>query len=332
MFFFAAAQMQAKDGDQITLQAGCANVIWQSTTAFYDVDWSEATVEGVSWDGWLEAKGPDFVKDWPSDKSKLDASFIHDFNKKTSKNDGLRLQNDNPEDRYQFIIHLQEIDMGSIGGGVVASAFLGAFARKAGGVNLKKGYIDIIDRETNKVVCRMAFNNVRGDNAINYTAMLILAFMDMRDEVIGYAKRKSGESMPEIEAPAAKKETKVEEEPMKEEVKAEPAPAPAPAAKAKTPAKRSTAKGKRGKTAGRSAATSRAKAKTPAAKSSTASRPAQGTAEQTGGKLVTVKLTTGTTITGIMKSFDPLSQIVIVVAGQETTIPMSKVANVEMPK
>jgi small nuclear ribonucleoprotein (snRNP)-like protein len=45
---------------------------------------------------------------------------------------------------------------------------------------------------------------------------------------------------------------------------------------------------------------------------------------------VTVKLKTGATITGIMKSFDPMTKIVLVVAGQTTTIPMSKVSNVEM--
>ena len=45
---------------------------------------------------------------------------------------------------------------------------------------------------------------------------------------------------------------------------------------------------------------------------------------------VTVKLKTGATITGIMKSFDPMTKIVLVVAGQTTTIPMSKVSSVEM--
>lgn len=45
---------------------------------------------------------------------------------------------------------------------------------------------------------------------------------------------------------------------------------------------------------------------------------------------VTVKLKTGAMITGIMKSFDPMTKIVLVVAGQTTTIPMSKVSSVEM--
>ena len=45
---------------------------------------------------------------------------------------------------------------------------------------------------------------------------------------------------------------------------------------------------------------------------------------------VKVKLKTGATITGVMKRIDPLKEIVIVIAGQETTISMSDVENVEM--
>jgi len=51
---------------------------------------------------------------------------------------------------------------------------------------------------------------------------------------------------------------------------------------------------------------------------------------QASAQQVKVKLKSGTTITGIMKSFDPMTKIVIIVAGQETTIPMSEVSNVEM--
>ena len=43
-----------------------------------------------------------------------------------------------------------------------------------------------------------------------------------------------------------------------------------------------------------------------------------------------VKLKTGATITGVMKRIDPLKEIVVVIAGQETTISMSDVENVEM--
>ena len=47
-------------------------------------------------------------------------------------------------------------------------------------------------------------------------------------------------------------------------------------------------------------------------------------------KQVTVKLITGTVIKGILKSFDPMTKIVMIIAGQETSILMSNVASVEM--
>lgn len=45
---------------------------------------------------------------------------------------------------------------------------------------------------------------------------------------------------------------------------------------------------------------------------------------------VKVKLKSGTTITGELKSLDPLNKVVLVIAGQEATILMSDVENLEM--
>ena len=72
--------LQAKDGDQMTLQAGTANTIWTLSSAYFETDWSEATVEGVGWNQWLESKGPDYVRDWPSDKQKIEDYFMKRFN------------------------------------------------------------------------------------------------------------------------------------------------------------------------------------------------------------------------------------------------------------
>lgn len=45
---------------------------------------------------------------------------------------------------------------------------------------------------------------------------------------------------------------------------------------------------------------------------------------------VTVTMKTGTTITGILKSFDPMKDVVMIIGGHETAIPMSEVDKVEM--
>lgn len=280
----------AKDGDQVTLQAGTANVIWTLNSAYFETYYSEAKVEGDTWDQWLQKKGDDFVRDWPSDKQKVDTYFMTRFNKKTRKG-GLNLQNTNPNDTYRFVIHFSDIDMGSIGGGVVASVFLGGFAKKSGGVNFKSGYVDVIEAATGKVLCRLSFKDVKGDSGMSMSAQLILALEDLHDEIIGFAERFKDKQLPETSVAAVSITTQ-----------ATPQASVADVASAQ-----------------RSSVTSSAQ---------TISTVAQNTSAQ--GQQVTVKLKAGTTITGTMKSFDPMTQIVIDVAGHETKIPMSKVANVEI--
>ncbi len=50
------------------------------------------------------------------------------------------------------------------------------------------------------------------------------------------------------------------------------------------------------------------------------------------GDKIKVKLKTGTSIIGEMKSLDPMKQVVVVIAGQETTILMEDVESLEMVK
>lgn len=264
LFLLAALSLQAKDGDQLTLQSGSAGVIWNLASAYFETDWSEAIVDGKNWDEWLRSKGDDFVRDWPSDKQKVEDYFVSRFNKKTGKKRGMDVQTSNPNESYHMIIRPQEVDMGSIGGGVVASAFLGSFAKKSGGVNFKTGYVDIVKVETGRVLCRLAFNNVRGNSGMNVNSQLMFVFEDLVDEILGFAERFGNQQREELYIergiPSSLEQT----------------------------------------------------------------QPVQ-TAQQ-----VSVKLKNGATITGILKSFDPLEKIVLVIAGQETTIPMEKVENVEM--
>ena len=286
--------VQAKDGDQVTLQAGMANVIWTLNSAYFETYYNEAKVEGDSWDQWLQKKGADYVRDWPTDKQKVDTYFMTRFNKKTKKKGGLNLQNTNPNDTYRFIIHFSDIDMGSIGGGVVASVFLGGFARKSGGVNFKSGYVDVVEAATGKVVCRLSFKDVKGDRGLNMSAQLILALEDLHDEIIGFAERFKDKQLPETSVAAlttSAQPQQVTSQPVAVQQNVATPVATAPQQTAVTAAP-------------------------------------QAAAPQ--GQMVTVKLKTGTTITGVMKSFDPMTKIVMVVAGKETTILMSKVANVEM--
>lgn len=286
---FITMPMQARDGDQVTLQAGTANVVWTLSSAYFDTDFSVAKVEGVVWNQWLQSKGDDFVRDWPSDKQKVDNYFMERFNKKTKKKSGLNLQNTNPNDAYRFVIHFDDIDMGSIGGGVVASVFLGGFGRKSGGVNLKSGYVDIYEAATGKVVCRLSFKDVRGDSGMSMSAQLLLVFEDLHDELIGFAERFSSKQLPETTVAAVSTAVPVQQNAATVIPVAQPVSTITPIQHIQV------------------------------------QTPQQPLAQQ-----VTVKLKTGATITGVMKSFDPMTKIVLEIAGKETTILMSKVSNVEM--
>lgn len=324
---FAFLPVQAKDGDQLKLEAGSAKVIWTSASAYLDLDFSDAKVEGKTWDEWLKSKGDDFVRDWPSDKEKVANYFMYRFNKKTKKKGGLRLQVTNPDDTYRLVIHPTDIDMGSIGGGVVASAFLGAFAKKAGGAVLKSGYIDVVNQADGKVVCRLSFKDVKGDSGISVNAQLILLFEDLYDEIFGFADRFGNEQKPEIQLEAA---PQADEAPAQEVTHA--AVAAAATSTAKTAAKTTAARKKTAASAktpvrkgsssvsrGRTASTAKSGVRTSAASSSQAGN----------GGLTSVKLKSGATIKGTLKSFDPLTNIVLVIAGKETVIPMDKVESVE---
>lgn len=292
LFSLCMMPVQAKDGDQVTLQAGTANVIWTLNSAYFETYYSEAKVEGDSWDQWLQKKGADYVRDWPSDKQKVDTYFMTRFNKKTKKKGGINLQNTNPNDTYRFVIHFSDIDMGSIGGGVVASVFLGGFAKKSGGVNFKQGYVDVVEAATGKVVCRLSFRDVKGDSGLNMSAQLMLALEDLHDELIGFAERFKDKQMPETSVAAM---TMPAQQTASQSVVAQQSVV-TPAPVAATPQQ-------------------------------TVAAPQVSSAQK---QMVSVKLKTGTTITGEMKSFDPMTKIVMVIAGKETTILMSKVANVEM--
>lgn len=292
LFSLCMMPVQAKDGDQVTLQAGTANVIWTLNSAYFETYYSEAKVEGDSWNQWLQKKGADYVRDWPSDKQKVDTYFMTRFNKKTKKKGGINLQNTNPNDTYRFVIHFSDIDMGSIGGGVVASVFLGGFAKKSGGVNFKTGYVDIVEAATGKVVCRLSFRDVKGDSGLNMSAQLMLALEDLHDELIGFAERFKDKQMPETSVAAM---TMPAQQTASQSVVAQQSVV-TPAPVAATPQQ-------------------------------TVAAPQVSSAQK---QMVSVKLKTGTTITGEMKSFDPMTKIVMVIAGKETTILMSKVANVEM--
>lgn len=311
--------VMAKSGDKLTLQAGSANVIWNLSSAFFELDFSEANVEGKSMDGWLQEKGDDFVRDWPKDKTTVETVFVSLFNKKTKKKNGLTLQTDNPNDSHKMIVHVQELDMGSIGGGVVSQVFLGAFAGKSGGAELKSGYVDVVDMTANTVVCRLAFKDVKAHAQLSWTSQLTMVLEELRSEMFGFADRFGDKQMAEIPYEGSSYASSYAETAQVEE----PEPVQAAPVKEEKKVQKITLNNNK-KTSQPAKKTAQTAKKTQAAAPAKTQASSSASSEQ-----ATVKLKNGTTISGKIKSFDPLTSIVLIIAGKETKIPMSQVANVE---
>lgn len=311
--------VMAKSGDKLTLQAGSANVIWNLSSAFFELDFSEANVEGKSMDGWLQEKGDDFVRDWPKDKTTVETVFVSLFNKKTKKKNGLTLQTDNPNDSHKMIVHVQELDMGSIGGGVVSQVFLGAFAGKSGGAELKSGYVDVVDMTANTVVCRLAFKDVKAHAQLSWTSQLTMVLEELRSEMFGFADRFGDKQMAEIPYEGSSYASSYAETAQVEE----PEPVKAAPVKEEKKVQKITLNNNK-KTSQPAKKTAQTAKKTQAAAPAKTQASSSASSEQ-----ATVKLKNGTTISGKIKSFDPLTSIVLIIAGKETKIPMSQVANVE---
>ena len=315
----------AKSGDKLTLQAGSANVIWNLSSAFFELDFSGANVEGKSMDGWLQEKGDDFVRDWPKDKTTVETVFVSLFNKKTKKKNGLTLQTDNPNDSHKMIVHVQELDMGSIGGGVVSQVFLGAFAGKSGGAELKSGYVDVVDMTANTVVCRLAFKDVKAHAQLSWTSQLTMVLEELRSEMFGFADRFGDKQMAEIPYEGSSYASSYAETAQVEE----PEPVQAAPVKEEKKVQKITLNNNK-KTSQPAKKTAQSSKKTQAAPAKAQAAPAKAQASSSASsEQATVKLKNGTTISGKIKSFDPLTSIVLIIAGKETKIPMSQVANVE---
>lgn len=315
----------AKSGDKLTLQAGSANVIWNLSSAFFELDFSGANVEGKTMDGWLQEKGDDFVRDWPKDKTTVETVFVSLFNKKTKKKNGLTLQTDNPNDSHKMIVHVQELDMGSIGGGVVSQVFLGAFAGKSGGAELKSGYVDVVDMTANTVVCRLAFKDVKAHAQLSWTSQLTMVLEELRSEMFGFADRFGDKQMAEIPYEGSSYASSYAETAQVEE----PEPVQAAPVKEEKKVQKITLNNNK-KTSQPAKKTAQPSKKTQAAPAKAQAAPAKTQASSSASsEQATVKLKNGTTISGKIKSFDPLTSIVLIIAGKETKIPMSQVANVE---
>ena len=126
----------------------------KSSTALFEIDFSEAKVGDETYEAYQERRGDAFIKEWSEAVATTHITFMNFFNRKNKK--GLQLTSDATGATYKMLIKVSFLNMGDS-----FSTFMPYSNRKAGGM-LMNGSIDIIDIGTNNIVCTLNINGVKG--------------------------------------------------------------------------------------------------------------------------------------------------------------------------
>jgi len=152
---FCAANVFA--GNPVSVKKGSVSVFKTPSRALLEIDYSTAKVGKLTFEEYLKNKGNDYVRDWPRESETAASYFRQQFNKKSK---GMKLTTDETDVAYKIVIRVKNLDMGDAGSYFVSMAITG-FAGKAGGV-IMSGSIEVIDLQTNKVVCTLYADDVQG--------------------------------------------------------------------------------------------------------------------------------------------------------------------------
>jgi len=161
-------------GNPVSVKSGENSVLKNASKALLEIDYSATKVGDETLDEYLKRRGDDFVSSWPQDKATTATMFKERFNKKSK---GMKLGTDATDISYKFVIHVNSLDMGN-----GASAALPFSSAKAGGV-IMSGTIDIIDVQTNEVVCILSVDNVKGDGTFSETTRLGLMYIELATSI-----------------------------------------------------------------------------------------------------------------------------------------------------
>jgi len=143
-------------GNPVSVKSGNVSVLKEVSKALLEIDYSSAKVGNLIFNDYLAAQGEDYVRDWPRESETATSYFRARFNKKSK---GIKLTTDESVASYKIRITPKTIDMGNAGSFFVTMAVGGS--NKAGGV-IMCGSIEIINLETNEVVCSLYADDVKG--------------------------------------------------------------------------------------------------------------------------------------------------------------------------
>ena len=163
-------------GSSLDLKKGNAGVLKEKADAVLEIDYSKTMVEGKTLDEYLNSRGEDFVRDWPSDKERAQQYFVARLNQKSK---GLQIVNGSTA-KYKMIIHVDKLDMGN--GGASFNPFGGV---KAGGC-IMSGSIEIVEAATGNSVCVLEVDEVKGVGHVSETIRIGLMYFQLATDVVKF--------------------------------------------------------------------------------------------------------------------------------------------------
>ena len=166
----AGSPVTVKSGDLSVLKTPAkAKIVFNYSGTYVGEDGART----MTLNKYLNSRGKDFVKDWPSDHAKAEEYFAIRFSKKNKK--GLTAAEKGEKAQYTMTVNVKTLDMGN-----AAGAFIGMSA-KAGGV-IMWGDITIKNAK-GKVVLTLDVDGVKGKASPSESMRLGLCYMDLATRI-----------------------------------------------------------------------------------------------------------------------------------------------------
>ena len=164
-----------KSVDGIEILSGDTYFLTKSAEAELVFDYDNTIVEGKPLMEYLKGQGSDWLEDWPENQEFISGKFLEFFNDKSK---GMTLV-DHEEAPYRLVIHVDEMDFGSVAGN--------PFNPYSGGAEVS-GTVELVDASNGKTRLSMDFTDIQGVRQMSSTWRLEYAFIELAKRLVKYAK------------------------------------------------------------------------------------------------------------------------------------------------
>ena len=164
-----------KSVDGIEILSGDTYFLTKSAEAELVFDYDNTVVEGKPLMEYLNGQGSDWLEDWPENQEFISGKFLEFFNDKSK---GMTLV-DHEEAPYRLVIHVDEMDFGSVAGN--------PFNPYSGGAEVS-GTVELVDASNGKTRLSMDFTDIQGVRQMSSTWRLEYAFIELAKRLVKYAK------------------------------------------------------------------------------------------------------------------------------------------------